>query len=99
MFDDSAASQLILYVAPPSMSMSSLSQAGQVTLPTSHVGLGGAGRYSKAEAVCAIGATVIVDCTVVTRRSLVICARLGTWRKAERRQLMVRDGNIVAVTT
>jgi hypothetical protein len=44
LFDDSPAPQWILYLDPPSMSMSSLSQAGHVTLVTSHVGLGDAGR-------------------------------------------------------
>lgn len=62
--DDSPASQWTLYVEPPSRSMSSPSHAGQVTLPTSHVGLGGAGKYSSAGVVNAIGTIVIVDCTV-----------------------------------
>jgi hypothetical protein len=43
-FDDSPAPQWILYVEPPSTSMSSLSQAGHETWLTSHVGLGDAGK-------------------------------------------------------
>jgi len=103
-FDESPASQWILYVYPPSMSTCSPLQAGHSTLPASHVGLEGAGRYSSAGVVNAIGTTVMVDCkvTVVMGRVpdwLVSCARLPTGKQAEMRQLVTRDRNIFVVTS
>lgn len=100
MFDDSDASQWTLYEELPSMSMSSPSQTGQVTLPTSHVGVGSAGRWSSSEVEKATGTTVIVDSIVVTRRTLdwlVLCARVNVKKYAVNRQLIVNGRHMIAV--
>lgn len=99
-FDDSDASQCTLYEESPSMPMSTPSQTGQVTLPTSHVGVGSAGKYSSFEVEGATGTTVIVDSIVVIRRVLdwlVLCAGISVKKYAVSRQPRIDGRDMIAV--